>query len=129
MIVADTDVLIDARRGQEPMRSRVDREIKRGTLATTAVTAFELWTGARSAAESDHVEALLASIEVFPLDASAAREAGRVRRALEERGLPIGIADCLIAGICLSRAAPLMTRNVAHFGRVEGLVVEDGSEG
>ncbi|MBI2898499.1 MAG: type II toxin-antitoxin system VapC family toxin [Deltaproteobacteria bacterium] len=127
MIVADTDVLIDARRGKEPALTRIDGEIARGTLATTTVTAFELWTGARSTNEAERVDALLASIEVLALDHQAAREAGRLRRELQAKGEPIGIADCLIAGICLSRGLPLLTRNVGHFGRVEGLTVEDAT--
>jgi predicted nucleic acid-binding protein len=126
MIVADTDVLIDARRGREPIRTRVDGDIARGALATTAVTAFELWAGARTSIEAERIDALLSAVDVLPLDHAAAREAGRLRRELEARGERIGIADCLIAGICLSRGLALLTRNVEHFGRVEGLVVEAG---
>jgi predicted nucleic acid-binding protein len=33
----------------------------------------------------------------------------------------IGLADILSAGICLSNNLPLLTRNVEHFNRVEGL--------
>jgi len=36
-------------------------------------------------------------------------------------GTPIGMADYLIAGICLARGARLLVRNRSHFERVPGL--------
>ena len=40
----------------------------------------------------------------------------------------IGLADILSAGICLANDLPLLTRNVEHFNRIEGLklVTPDG---
>jgi len=121
MIVADSDVLIDALRGREPARSRIALEISGGGLSTTAISAFELLAGARSSAERAKVEALLAPLEVLPLDEAASREAAAVHRDLAERGKPIGNADCLIAGTCLAHNAVLLTRNRAHFERVREL--------
>lgn len=62
-----------------------------------------------------------AQVEVWPFDGEAARRAGAVRRDLSGQGPDIGMADSLIAGICLERGAPLLTRNRSHFERVEGL--------
>ena len=61
MIVADSDVLIDALRGTEPSRSRVATELRVGSLATTVVTVFELESGARSEADRDKVATLLSA--------------------------------------------------------------------
>jgi predicted nucleic acid-binding protein len=123
MIVADTDVLIDALRGREPAASRVVTALTEGTLATTAITAFELRSGARTAEEIDLVEALLAGLPVLPFDDGAAKAAGSCRRGLEALGSTIGMGDYLIAGICLSRGAPLLTRNRKHFERVPELLL------
>lgn len=123
MIVADSDILIDALRGKEPARSRVALEISGGGLATTTVSAFELLAGARAAPEREKVEALLSSLSLLPLDEEASRAAARVHRDLAEIGKPIGNADCLIAGICIAGDAVLLTRNRAHFERVEGLTL------
>ena len=130
MIVADTDVLIDFLRGREPIANRVDRELSTGALATTAVTAFELRSGTRSQKESEVVETLLGALQLLPLDAAAASRAAEVRRRLEADGSPIGMADYLIAGVCLARSAILLTRNRNHFERVPDLalarVTEEG---
>lgn len=121
MIVADSDVLIDALRGREPVRTAVADAIMSGQLATTAVTAFELRSGADSDRTRAAIERLLAPLQILAFDDAAAHHAGAVRRTLEANGTPIGMADYLIAGVCLARSTPLITRNVAHFGRVPGL--------
>lgn len=121
MIVADTDVLIDALRGRKPAADRIALELETTSLATTAVTAFELRSGALSPRAAEQVERLLAPLPILPLDEEAAGRAAEVRRALEAEGSPIGMADYLIAGICLARSALLLTRNRAHFERVPGL--------
>ncbi|MEN8149327.1 MAG: type II toxin-antitoxin system VapC family toxin [Planctomycetota bacterium] len=136
MIVADTDVLIDALRGREPARTRIATIIGSGRFATTAISAFELLAGARSANERSRVESLLAVATVLPLDEAAAREAGAVARELAAAGSGIneqgineqgaegrafGPADHLIAGICRHASAALLTRNRTRFERVTGL--------
>ena len=123
MIVADTDVLIDFLSGSEPMASRVALELEHADLHTTAVTRFELVAGARSARQQVAVADLLAALPVLRLDAAAADRAAAVRLALESKGQPIGMADCLIAGIVLEHDGILLTRNVRHFKRVDGLAV------
>jgi tRNA(fMet)-specific endonuclease VapC len=121
VIAADSDVLIDALRGKEPVRTRIAEAIQSRLLATTAITFFELLSGASSPREQKKVETLLAVVPVLPVDQGSAILAAEIRRGLERRGRGIGFADYLIAGICLSRSIPLMTRNRDHFGRIEGL--------
>ena len=121
MIVADSDVLIDALRGREPAAGRVARELEAGALATTVISVFELVSGARSDETREKIERFLAAAVVLALDEAAARAAAAVRSALEAAGTPIGTADCLIAGICLSRSAALLSRNRAHFEKVSDL--------
>lgn len=120
MIVADTDVLIDALRGKGAA-DRMRIEIATGTLATTTISVFELMSGARTDKERRAVDALLGALTALPVDDRAAREAASIRRELEADGVGIATADTLIAGICRSRNAILLTRNRAHFGRVRGL--------
>jgi predicted nucleic acid-binding protein len=43
----------------------------------------------------------------------------RQRLVAQQRGGP----DTLVAGTCLERGCPILTRNVRHFARVPGLAV------
>ena len=121
MIIADSDVLIDALRGHEPARSRVALEISGGGLSTTTISAFELLSGARTPSEHGKVDALLSALNLLQFDEEASRAAAEVYRNLARRGKPIGTADSLIAGICLANNAILLTKNRAHFERVKNL--------
>jgi tRNA(fMet)-specific endonuclease VapC len=123
VIVADSDVLIDALRGREGMAERLAREIEAGTLVTTAIHVFELLAGARKTASRKKVEALLGALPVLPVDEAAGEKAAAVHRTLAAKGSSIGMADCLIAAVCLAQGATLLTRNKAHFGRVPGLAL------
>lgn len=123
MIIADSDILIDGLRGREPAASRIALELKKGSLATTVVNAFELLGSAKTESELKKVESLLAALTVIPMNNRAAQTAAQVRRKLESEGRGIGMADYLIAGICLERSAVLLTRNLAHFQRVSGLTL------
>ena len=60
-------------------------------------------------------------IPVLGFDAPAAVTFQRLRRTR----LRMGIMDLKIAAIVLSREATLLSRNLADFGRVPGLQVED----
>jgi tRNA(fMet)-specific endonuclease VapC len=64
------------------------------------------------------------------IDALRGRDpAATARRALERQGRPIGMANYLIAGICLARSAELLTGNRAQFERVPGLRLADFEPG
>ena len=123
MIIADTDVLIDFLRNRKPMADRIALELTTSSFGTTAISEFELRSGIRMQREAAAVEALLAALEILSLDSPAARRAAEVRRALESNGQAIGMADSLIAGICLEHNGILLTRNTGHFSRVDNLVL------
>jgi len=125
VILADTDVLIDALRGRDPSRARIEEGLRQDGLATTTITAFELGSGARNDRQAGAIADLLAPMRVIPFDLDAAQVAADIRQRLERSGEPIGMADYLIAGIAISRSLPLLTRNRKHFDRVPGLRLVD----
>jgi predicted nucleic acid-binding protein len=121
MMIADSDVLIDFLRDRDPWAGRIELEIKTGHLATTAINSFELLSGAKRAADQETVSRLLAVLTVLGVTPEASERAAVVRRALESQGQGIGMADYLIAGVCLANGGVLLTRNLDHFGRVPDL--------
>lgn len=121
MILADTDVLIDYLAGVQPVENQVARAIAAERLWTTAISCFELLSGAEEGRRGEPVRRLVESLSVLPLDRAAAQRAAEVRRRLERAGQSLGMADSLIAGIALTHDLPLFTRNRQHFARVPRL--------
>lgn len=111
MILADTDVLIDYLAGIDPVRGQIWAYAEVDRLQTSAITCFELLSGATKGRRGEAIRGLLAALPVLPLDRDAA----------------VGMGDSLIAGIALTYDLPLFTRNRKHFERVPGLkLVEPG---
>ncbi len=121
MILADTDMLIDYLAGTQPVADQVLEYAQSDTLHTSAVTCFELLSGAGDGKRGDRVRRLAAAVPVLPLDRESATQAAAVRQQLARSGFSIGMADSLIAGIALVNNLPLLTRNRKHFDHVEGL--------
>jgi tRNA(fMet)-specific endonuclease VapC len=125
-LVVDSDVVIDLLR-QPAVTLRA--ALARLDCAVTAISLHELLaTPALSARQATSMNHLLQVMPVLPFDALAAERSAEVWRSLASRGSLIGLADILSAGICLANDLPLLTRNVEHFNRIEGLklVTPDG---
>ncbi len=123
MILADTDVLIDYLAEVRPVVEQISRYAEADRLWTTAISCFELLSGAEPGRRGDRIRRLVESLNVLPCDLPAAQRAAEVRRYLEGRGQAIGMADSLIAGIALVHDLPLFTRNRKHFERVPELTL------
>ena len=121
MIFADTDVLINFLGGLPPAADHVTGELVRNNLATTAITRFELLSGARGQRELHETQRLLDTIHNAPLSNAAADRAAEIRRDLLRAGNEIGMVDSLIAGIVLTAGGSLMTRSQRHFERIKAL--------
>ena len=121
MIVADTDVLIDFLRGRGEAAKRVALELTTRSFGTTAITAFELRSGARTSNQRKGIDTLLDAMTVLSFGPEEARVAADLRRQLEGQGQGIGMADYMIAAVCIVSDGVLLTRNRRHFERVEGL--------
>jgi tRNA(fMet)-specific endonuclease VapC len=121
LILVDTDVLIDYLKGIQPAAERIRSYAALQSLCTSAVSCFELLSGADQGKQGEEVRLLVSTLLVLPLDLESATRAAGVRRDLAARGLPIGMGDSLIAGIALASDLPLFTRNRKHFENVENL--------
>ena len=122
-LVLDSDVLIDLIAGREPAGTAIPILLEMNAAGTTAVTVYELYSGAASLRDRQLLDGFLSSLTIFPLDSRAARHAGAVDVALRQKGQPINPGDNLIAGICLAHNLALVTRNLRHFRRVPELKV------
>lgn len=74
------------------------------------------------------VEQFLERIDsIMPWDKDAVDATTQIKKALSNKGTPIGNNDAAIAGNALSLPCVLVTNNTREFERVPGLVVEDWS--
>ncbi len=98
-------------------------------ICISSITYAELVTGViKSKYPEKNFVALisfLSSILVLPFDMYAAEVYGEVRANLENKGMPIGPMDTLIACHAKANNLTLVTNNTRVFDRVEGLNVEN----
>ena len=126
----DTDALSELLR-LRPARAFVEwlSSIPREEQYTSAVVLGELYKGAfRSSEAQRHLhnieERVLPAVTVLPYDVAVAREFGRLRAILEERGELLPDADIQIAATSIYHGLSLVTGNLRHFERFEGLDLE-----
>ena len=128
-VMLDTDICIYTIR-QHP-QSVLDRFARylAGDLGISVMTLAELDYGvSKSSDPARNRQALyefISPLQVATFDHSASWHCGRIRAALDRKGVPIGSMDLLIAAHALSLDIPLVTNNQKEFRRVPGLRTEN----
>lgn len=101
-------------------------------LFVSSITVFELAYGAEKSKWGEKTRQklamFLAPFTILPFDDEDAMVAGRIRGALEQRGMPIGPYDVQIAAQALAKGLTVLTHNLSEFQRVPDLRVEDWVE-
>ena len=123
----DTDMFSYVVDGRHPeVRSMVAE--KSSNVAISALTLAEAMFGAKKK-RSLRLESLIEMFrEMFPIvpwSEDAAAVYADIRTRLEESGTPIGDMDMLIAASAMAGGYVLVTNNVRHFQRINGLAVEN----
>ena len=72
-------------------------------------------------------KAIMGKLSIIDFNDSQSERYGKIRLKLEKSGMPLGDMDMLIAAAALSAGAILVSHNVKHFSRIEGIRVEDWS--
>jgi len=101
-------------------------KVSREEQFTSAVVIGELYKGAyRSQAHERHLtnieQRILPAVTVLPYDTGTAKIFGRIRAHLEETGIILPDADLQIAATALGHGLELVTGNLRHFSRIDGL--------
>jgi tRNA(fMet)-specific endonuclease VapC len=129
----DTDICIYLIKHQPRKTLERFREHSPEDVGISTITLFELQYGvAKSNARTRAANALakfLSPLNLVEFDRFAASEAAEIRARLEASGAPIGPYDLLIAGVALSRQLYLVTNNIKEFQKVDGLKVENWTQG
>jgi len=126
----DTNVLSEVvkKRPKPSVLARL-RQVAPGSVFTSVVCVTELRYGARRRPGGEVLweriaREVLGRVRVLPIREGEALRAGDLLADLEAAGLPIGIEDILIGATALVGSLTVATRNVRHFRRLPGLLVE-----
>ncbi|MBD3386205.1 PIN domain-containing protein [candidate division KSB1 bacterium] len=127
MILLDTDTCVEILHGNQNV---IDKRLESDDrVAVSFMTVGELYYGA---AKSKHrlrnkhvVDEFILSIDVINTDLDILQRFGEIKAGLIAMRHPLADADILIAATCLSKCDRLVTGNVKHFERIEGLTIEN----
>ena len=132
MVCLETTFIIDFLRGIEVAVKLMEKVIETSEpIAIAAPTLVEVATGAalaESHQEEKNLNELLTRLTTLPLDQKAALLAGKLQAELIKTGENIGHVDITIGAIALANGEKLLTKNIKHFSRIPGLIVEDYSK-
>jgi tRNA(fMet)-specific endonuclease VapC len=127
LLDTNTCIYLIRRRPKEALQRFERFEV--GEVGVSVITVSELRYGVEKSTRPEQnlraLEQFLLPLEVQDFGPEATVSYGRIRASLEERGMPIGPLDTLIAAHALSLGATLVTNNSREFERVSGLQIED----
>ncbi|OLS29392.1 MAG: tRNA(fMet)-specific endonuclease VapC [Candidatus Heimdallarchaeota archaeon LC_2] len=130
MICLDSDFIIDFLNGQQDALEKLEElEKDSRNIVTTSINALELFVGivgvdGISGKRIEFTRGFLANLTILNFDDGAAERSANILNSLKKSGQPIGLKDTFIAGTALENKAIILTRNIKHFERVTGLLVE-----
>jgi tRNA(fMet)-specific endonuclease VapC len=128
-MMLDTDICIYIIKRRPPLVLDRFSAFPVRDIGISSITLAELEYGATKSAQPrknrEALEEFVSPLDVAGFDRDAAEAYGRIRTALEKKGLPIGAMDMLIAAHALSLSVSLVTNNETEFRRVSGLRVEN----
>ena len=130
-MLLDTNVLSEVLRRQPSLAvMKALHALRPEQRYASEVTRYELRFGAALRGDAGRLwqrtqQEVLTLVQWLPFDARAAMAAADVGAALRQRGEPVEETDLFIAATALVRGFSVSTRNVRHFERVPGLMVEN----
>lgn len=111
----DTNVIIDTLNGKRGRNAFLLGLLERGhLLACCAVNVAEVYAGLRPK-EEKRTEALLRSLQFFPITFPVAELAGRLKQLHSRRGRMLSIPDTTIAAVAIYNDLILLTDNTRDF--------------
>lgn len=125
----DTDICISIIKNRFVGLIKKLRRVGIENVGISAITIAELEYGVSNSDRSGESRARLYEFMVpfafIDFDLNAARQYGKIRKELKERGQPIGPMDTMIAAIAMAHGQTLVTNNGKEFGKVPGLKTEN----
>lgn len=127
MILFDTDTCIEILRGNKKViKKRGDYP---GEIAISFMTVGELFYGAENSGYPIEnqvlIEKFILTVSIIHTDISILKRFGEIKGKLKKEGCLLPDADLLIAATALEKAEALITGNMKHFERIDGIKIDN----
>jgi len=123
--VLDSSMIIQHVQARDKQSSFFLRSMLAYDPNLSAISVYEIELGAFRAGRLSDIGALQVEFKVLPLTEVIARKAAELDASLICQNLQIGIKDTFIAATCLVHHLPILTVNIRHFDRIDGLQIID----
>ncbi|HLD97130.1 MAG TPA: PIN domain-containing protein [Candidatus Nanoarchaeia archaeon] len=128
-MILDTSFIIDLMEMDEGALDKHGQLVEKNeTSRISSAALFELWSGVGHSKKGEEeklkIMRALSGISTIALTAPMAEKAGEIHGTLAKEGRGIDNIDAMIASTALHENETLLTRNVKHFARVNGLRIE-----
>ena len=131
MYLLDTDTVIYSLKGEPAVKKNL-RNHFHDPMKMSVITLMELYYGAHKSlkivSNLAKIKTLALSFEIISISEESAEIFGMTKVQLEKAGSPLDDFDLIIASSALSNNLVLVTNNVRHFQRIEGLKLTNWTE-
>ncbi len=130
MFLLDTDTIIYNLKGNEAIKKNLQHHFD-APLKISVITLMELYYGAykseKFSSNLAKVRTIENSFEIIPAGKESAENFGLLKASLEKSGTRLDDFDLTIASCALAHNLTLVTNNLKHFSRIEGLKITNWS--
>ena len=131
MYLLDTDIVIYSLKGNSTVKKNLECNLH-VALKISIVTLMELYYGAyksqKVASNLGKIKRIEDAIEIISLGRDSAEIFAMLKAELEKAGNPLDDFDLILAACALSHDLILVTNNVKHFKRIQGLKLENWAQ-
>ena len=127
--ILDTDTVSYLVR-KNPFIIKKLKKCENDEICISVITYAEICYGLEKRASkklTSEVNEILRKLTIIDFNHSQSELYGKIRAKIEKSGEPLGNMDILIAAAALQDGAILVTHNIKHFKKIDGIKVEDWS--
>lgn len=124
MFLLDTDTIIYNLKGKEEIRRNLQDHLEE-PMKISVITLMELYFGAykskKITGNLSKVRKIENAFEIISTGSECAEIFGMLKASLKESGNLLDDFDLIIASCAMTNNLTLVTNNIKHFGRIDGL--------
>jgi tRNA(fMet)-specific endonuclease VapC len=128
----DTDIVSYFLKGNDKVFVKFQEYLKHyDTINISIITYYEVISGLTfrgSFKQLNDFESFCSSATIIDITKESVKKSSEIYSIQRQKGEAIDDIDILIAGIAISNDMILVTNNIKHFGKIEGLIIENWNE-